>query len=109
MGIFEKTVGTFSNVAGNRKVWEAEIGQKGGAVFGAKHERGEYDHRKAERGQNAYGAGGRRVISDRGEELIELDPIEDRIQTFKDQIQEPETLRSEPSLLQRVASLLRIG
>ena len=46
----------------NRSSWKSEIGEKGGAVFGAKHERGKYDHRKAQRGQNAWGGGGRRHV-----------------------------------------------
>lgn len=58
-------MGLFDNISGNRRFWEAEIGQGGGAVFSARINRGEYDHRKAERGQNAFGAGGREV---RGED-----------------------------------------
>lgn len=77
-------MGLFKNTFGNQHGWQSEIGQGGGAIFSPKFARGEYDHRKAQRGQNAYGAGGRRVLSD-VDHATELEgpAIDDCIASFK--------------------------
>jgi len=48
-----------------------------------RHKPYEYDHRKAEHGQNSYGSGGRRILSDASEEIFEGECVNERISDFR--------------------------
>ena len=68
----------------SRAIWETQITEGGGPISSPRVNRGEYDHRKAQRGQNAYGGGGRRVLSNADEgQSLDVPEIDDRIDSFK--------------------------
>ncbi len=61
--------------------WEAETGS--GMIFSPKFTEGDYDHRRAERGQTVWGGGGRRGRPDAPEQPLEMDDIEARLAGFQ--------------------------